>query len=94
MHHSCPCTLQRQLAAAAASQAVTEWTAVVQQLADSPVASPADGQAVVTNAIQHAQNLEEQQRHAFNDLTSKNEALCDAEHKLGKLCLILVSCIR
>ena len=94
MHHSCPCMLQRHQAAAAASQAVTEWTALLQQLTDSPVASPADGQVVVTNTIQYAQNLEEQQRHAFSDLASKDEALCDAEHKLGKLCLILVSCIR
>jgi hypothetical protein len=94
MHHSRPCLLQRQQAAATANQAVTEWTALVQQLADSPVASPADGQTVVTNAIQHAQNQEEQQRHAFSDLASKDEALCDAEHKLGKLCLVLVSCIR
>ena len=86
--------LQRQLATAAANQAVTEWTALIQQLADSPIASPADGQTVVTNAIQHAQNLEEQQRHAFNDLASKDEALCDAKHTLGKLCLILVSCKR
>ncbi len=86
--------LQEQQAAAAANRAVTEWTALVQQLADSPVASPGDGQTVVTNAIQHAQDLEEQQRHAFSDLASKDEALCDAEHKLGKLCLTLVSCIR
>ena len=86
--------LQRQQAIAAANQAVTEWTALVQQLADSPVASPADGQTVIKNAIEHAQNLEQQQRHAFHDLASKDEALCDAKHKLGKLCLMLVSCIR
>jgi predicted GNAT superfamily acetyltransferase len=86
--------LQRQQAIAAANQAVTEWTALVQQLADSPVASPADGQTVIKNAIEHAQNLEQQQRHAFHDLASKDEALCDAKHKLGKLCLVLVSCIR
>lgn len=86
--------LQRQQAVAAANQAVTEWTALVQQLADSPVASPADGQTVIKNAIEHAQNLEQQQRHAFHDLASKDEALCDAKHKLGKLCLVLVSCIR
>ncbi len=90
----CPCMLQRQQAIAAANQAVTEWTALVQQLADSPVASPADGQTVIKNAIEHAQNLEQQQRHAFHDLASKDEALCDAKHKLGKLCLVLVSCIR
>lgn len=94
MHHGCPCVLQKQLAAAAANQAVTEWTALVQQLVDSPVASPADGQTVVTNTVQHAQNLEEQQRHALDDLASKEEALCDAEHKLGKLCLTLMSCSR
>ncbi len=94
MHHCCPCVLQRQLAAAAANQAVAEWTALIQQLADSPVASPADGQTVITSVIEHAQNLEEQQRHAFKDLASKDEALCDAQLKLGKLCLMLVSCIR
>ncbi len=81
--------MQEQQDATKAKQEAKAWAGLIQQLSSNPVDSPFDGQSVVASTVQHAQKLEEQQRRAFEDLASKDEALSNAESKLGQ-CLLHV----
>ena len=78
--------MQSQQAASETQQEVEGWVKVVQQLRGEPLHSVDAGQAVVTSVLQTLQGLQEQQRHAFEDLAGKDDALGIAEARIGGLC--------
>lgn len=79
--------MQTQEDAASAKQAAQDWTAAVQQLCPEPVESLSQGRAVIADALDQIQSLQEQQGLAFEDLASKEEALSAAEDRTGALVL-------
>ena len=79
-------SLQAQQAATDSQQEVEEWAKVVQQLGGEALHSVGAGQAVVTSVLETLQGLEEQQRHALEDLAGKDDALGAAKAKIGGLC--------
>ena len=66
------------------------WTSAVQQLSNEPVETAQQGQAVIAAALQSINSFDEQQRLAFDDLASKDDALSVAEARSGELmhCLL------
>lgn len=56
---------------------------MVQQLGGDPLQSVEAGRAVVTSFLETLQGLEDQQRHAFEDLAGKDDALGVAEARIG-----------
>ena len=78
--------MQTQQAASESQKEVQEWAKVVQQLGTESLYSVDAGQAVVISVLETLQGLEEQQRHAFEDLAGKDDALGTAEARIGGLC--------
>lgn len=78
--------MQTQQAASESQHEVEEWAKVVQQLGGDPLQSVGAGQAVITAFLETLQGLEDQQRHAFEDLAGKDDALGVADARIGGLC--------
>ena len=77
--------MQKQQAASEARDELQQWVQLVQQLTNEPVQSLDEGQAAVASVLETVQGLEDQQRHAFEDLASKEEAASTAEARVGTL---------
>lgn len=77
--------MQVQQAASVSEKEVEAWASMVQQLGSEPLHSVEAGQAVVLSVLATLQSLEEQQRHAFEDLAGKDDALGAAAARIGEL---------
>lgn len=75
--------MQTQQTASESQKEVEQWAKVVQQLGGNPLESVNAGQAVVTSFLETLQGLEDQQRHASEDLAGKDDALGAAEARIG-----------
>ena len=77
--------MQAQQAAVESQQEADAWACMVQQLGTDPVHSVEAGQAVVLSVLKTLQSLEQQQRHVFEDLAGKDDALGTAAARIGAL---------
>ena len=75
--------MQAQQAASESQQEADAWACMVQQLGNDPVQSVEVGQAVVLSVLETLQSLEQQQRHAFEELAGKDDALGTAAARIG-----------
>lgn len=76
--------MQAQQVALESKQEADAWARMVQQLAIDPMHSLESGQAVVLSVLETLQSLGEQQRHAFEDLAGKDDALGTAAARTGE----------
>lgn len=68
-----------------------DWSRLVQLLNNDPVENLDDGECTIKNSVEKMQSLrdqvkslEEEQDLAFGDLAIKEDALSDAEDKIGQ----------
>ena len=61
-----------------------DWSSLVQQLSPNPVDNLSDGDCTIKDALEQIRSLQEEQNLAFEDLASKDEALANAEDRIGQ----------
>ena len=61
-----------------------DWSRIVNQLSPDPLDNLSDGECIIQNALDQIKGLQEEQSLAFEDLASKDEALANAEDKIGQ----------
>lgn len=77
--------MQKQQAVSKVRDELQQWAELVQQLTSEPVQSLDAGQGAVASVLETVQGLEDQHRHALEDLAGKDEDLSTAEARTGTL---------